>query len=196
MARKKREIAEINAGSMADIAFLLLIFFLVTTTMDIDKGLNRQLPPIEEEPREDEAKIKQKNIFMVVVNANNDLLVEEEYMELSELREAAKTFVDNNGNGKCEVCQGPQDPESSDSPAKAIISISSDRGTSYKTYVTVTNELVAAYNELRNDLADRLWGKQYDPKDPTKYLTEDQIDYLKEIYPQIISEAEPVQIGG
>ncbi|KAB2807034.1 ExbD/TolR family protein [Phaeocystidibacter luteus] len=190
MARKKREIAEINAGSMADIAFLLLIFFLVTTTMDIDKGLNRKLPPIDEEQTEQDNKIKKKNIFEVVVNANNDLLVEQEYMELTELREAAMNFIDNNGDGSCEECQGFNDPTSSDNPGKAIISVSSDRGTSYKTYVTVTNELIAAYNDLREGLSQRKFGKS------VADLTEEQRDFIADVYPQIISEAEPVQIGG
>lgn len=190
MARKKREITEINAGSMADIAFLLLIFFLVTTTMDIDKGLNRQLPPIDEETKT-EAPIKKKNIFEVVVNANNDLLVEQEEMQLTELREAAKRFIDNNGDGSCEFCTGERDPASSDNPKKAIVSVSSDRGTSYKTYVTVTNELIAAYNELRVELAER----QFNTSD-LELLSEKQRDFLGDVYPQIISEAEPVKIGG
>lgn len=191
MARKKREITEINAGSMADIAFLLLIFFLVTTTMDIDKGLNRQLPPIDEEQEQSEAPIKKKNIFEVVVNANNDLLVEQEEMQLTELREAAKRFIDNNGDGSCEFCTGERDPASSDNPKKAIVSVSSDRGTSYKTYVTVTNELIAAYNELRVELAER----QFNTSD-LELLSEKQRDFLGDVYPQIISEAEPVKIGG
>lgn len=190
MAKKRRAVSEINAGSMADIAFLLLIFFLVTTTMDIDKGLNRRLPPIDEEQQEQDNLIKKKNIFTVVVNANDELLVEESYMELSELREAAKKFIDNNGDGSCQPCQGEQDPTSSDNPAKAIVSVSNDRGTSYKTYVTVTNELIAAYTELREELAQRTWGKSLSD------LTEEQADYVGEIYPQIISEAEPVNIGG
>lgn len=189
MASKRRGIPEINAGSMADIAFLLLIFFLVTTTMDVDKGLNRKLPPIEDEPQDQNDKIKQKNIFMVVINANDALLVEEEYMDLDELREAAKRFIDNNGDGSCEFCQGDQDPKSSDNPAKAIISVSNDGGTSYKMYVTVTNELIAAYNELREELSQRQFGKSVSD------LDEDQAKFVGDVYPQIISEAEPVNLG-
>ena len=78
----KRSAPEVNAGSMADIAFLLLIFFLVTTTIETDSGLNRKLPPMEDVV--DPPVIKQKNIFTVVVNKNNDLLVEEKPMEISE----------------------------------------------------------------------------------------------------------------
>ena len=98
----KRALPEINAGSMADIAFLLLIFFLVTTTMDVDSGINRKLPPWDEEQLQDPPPIKKKNIFTVLVNSRNQLLVEDEYMELEDLREAAKRFLNNNGDGKCD----------------------------------------------------------------------------------------------
>ena len=131
MARNKRAIPEINAGSMADIAFLLLIFFLVTTTMDVDKGLMVKLAPWSEEPPPDNNEIREKNIFIVLVNSNNQLLVEEEYMELQDLRAAAKLFIDNNGDGSCEDCRGARDPKSSENPSKAIISLQNDRGTNY-----------------------------------------------------------------
>jgi biopolymer transport protein ExbD len=147
----KRKAPEVNAGSMADIAFLLLIFFLVTTTIETDSGLNRKLPPMEDVV--DPPIIKERNIFTVVVNKFNDLLVEEEPMELSELREAAIAFLDN-GGGKgeegCSYCEGARDPDSSDNPEKAVISLKNDRETDYKVYITVQNELVAAYNTLRN----------------------------------------------
>ena len=97
----KRAIPEINAGSMADIAFLLLIFFLVTTTMDVDKGINRKLPPYDDQLLEDPPPIKKKNIFEVLVNSNDALLVEEEYLDISRLREEAKRFLNNNGDGTC-----------------------------------------------------------------------------------------------
>lgn len=201
MARKKREIAEINAGSMADIAFLLLIFFLVTTTMDIDKGLNRLLPPIEEEPQEQQDQIKERNIFVVVINANNQLLVEDEYSDISQVRASAKEFIDNNGDGSCMECGGAQSSLSSDNPKKAIISISSDRGTSYETYVSVTNELMAAYHELRDDLCMRKWGKDYDTikeeagdaEDGSE--AKDRYKYVQEVYPLLLSEAEPKSVG-
>ena len=147
----KRSAPEVNAGSMADIAFLLLIFFLVTTTIETDSGLNRKLPPMEDVV--DPPIIKERNIFTVVVNKNNDLLVEEKPMDISELREAAVTFLDN-GGGKgedaCDFCQGARDTDSSDNPEKAVISLKNDRETDYKVYIAVQNELVAAYNVLRN----------------------------------------------
>jgi len=144
----KRAAPEVNAGSMADIAFLLLIFFLVTTTIEKDSGITRKLPPIEES--DEDVIIKQKNIFTVLLNKNDQLLVEDENMEIKNLRAAAVEFLDNGGDGSCSYCQGKKDPSSSDNPDKAIISLKNDRETSYAAYISVQNELVAAYNELRN----------------------------------------------
>ncbi|MCL6295319.1 ExbD/TolR family protein [Jejuia spongiicola] len=145
----KRAAPEVNAGSMADIAFLLLIFFLVTTTIEKDSGINRKLPPIDDSEVEPPI-IKQKNIFTVSLNKNNDLLVEDERMNIKDLRKAAVEFLDNGGDGTCDYCDGKKDPASSDNPDKAIISLKNDRETSYAAYISVQNELVAAYNELRN----------------------------------------------
>lgn len=189
MARNKRAIPEINAGSMADIAFLLLIFFLVTTTMDVDSGISTKLPPWEPDQQDqDTPPIKAKNLFVVLVNANDQLLVEDEYAEIADLRDLTKKFLDNNGQGKCEYCQGAQNPSSSDHPGKAIISLQNDRGTSYKTYIAVQNELVAAYNELRDELAERQYGKSFDE------LGAEQAKQIQEAYPQKISEAEPLKL--
>ena len=144
----KRAAPEVNAGSMADIAFLLLIFFLVTTTIEKDSGINRKLPPMEES--DEDVIIKQKNIFTVLLNGKDQLLVEDELMELKDLRKAATEFLDNGGDGSCNYCQGRKDPASSDNPDKAIISLKNDRETSYAAYIAVQNEIVAAYNVLRN----------------------------------------------
>ena len=154
----KRSAPEVNAGSMADIAFLLLIFFLVTTTIEKDSGLNRKLPPIEE--NEEDVVIKQKNIFTVLLNGKDQLLVEEELMEIKDLRAAAIEFLDNNGDGTCTYCQGARNASSSDNPDKAIISLKNDRETSYATYISVQNELAAAYNVLRNRRALELGPSQ------------------------------------
>ncbi len=145
----KRAAPEVNAGSMADIAFLLLIFFLVTTTIEKDSGITRKLPPIDDTEVEPPI-IKQKNIFTVNLNKNNQLLVEDDNMELKNLRKAAIEFLDNGGDGTCSFCKGDKDPASSDNPDKAIISLANDRETSYAAYISVQNELVAAYNFLRN----------------------------------------------
>lgn len=188
MARNKRGLQEINAGSMADIAFLLLIFFLVTTTMDVDEGISTKLPPWDPETIENPPPIKQKNLFVVLVNANDQLLVEDEYMTLEDLRDAAKEFLDNNGDGTCQYCQGRRNPSSSDNPQKAIVSLQNDRRTSYKMYISVQNELVAAYNELRDELALRQYGKEFAD------LTAEQQETVRDAYPQKISEAEPLDI--
>ena len=155
----KRSAPEVNAGSMADIAFLLLIFFLVTTTIETDSGINRKLPPTDEVV--DPPIIKERNIFTVVVNKNNQFLVEEEPMDIANIRQAAIEFLDNGGgigDEACDYCQGVKDPSSSDNPDKAVISVQSDRLTSYKMYISVQNELVAAYNFLRDRESKRLYG--------------------------------------
>ena len=181
MASSRRGLPEINAGSMADIAFLLLIFFLVTTTMDVDTGIARKLPPMpEDEQIEDDSQIHAKNIYVVLINANNQLLVEGELMDISQLRDGAKDFIDNNGTN----------PNSSENPEKAIISLQNDRGTEYMTYIRVQNELAAAYNELRNKAALNKFGERYAD------LNKTQKKEIRKMYPQKISEAEPKNIGG
>tara|TARA_B100001113_G_C21041828_1_gene592703 strand:- start:416 stop:964 length:549 start_codon:yes stop_codon:yes gene_type:complete len=180
MASRRRGLPEINAGSMADIAFLLLIFFLVTTTMDQDTGIARKLPPMPEEEQEKPPEIKAKNIYVVLINSNNQLLVEGDWTEISQLKDGAKKFINNNGI----------DPKSSDSPQKAIISLQNDRGTEYKTYIRVQNELAAAYNELRNEAALNKFGERYID------LNKTQQKDIRKMYPQKISEAEPKNIGG
>ena len=162
----RRSLPEINAGSMADIAFLLLIFFLVTTTMDVDTGLVRKLPAMPEDEEEiiDDSQIKARNIYVVLVNAKDQLLVEEELMDISQLREGARKFLDNWG----------KDPDLSDNPEKAIISLQNDRGTSYEMYIKVQNELSAAYRELRGERKKE----------------------IRKMYPEKISEAEPKNVGG
>ena len=194
MARNKKAIPEINAGSMADIAFLLLIFYLVTTTMDTDTGINKMLAPYDEELLEDPPPIKKRNIFTVLVNSRDQLLVEDDYLQISELRAKAMEFIDNNGDGSCKHCQGLKNPTSSDNPDKAVLSLQNDRGTSYGMYVKVQNELVAAYEDLRERYAQEKYGRSYRDMDD-----EADAEILKEIktaYPQKISEAEPLNIGG
>ena len=207
----KRSAPEVNAGSMADIAFLLLIFFLVTTTVEKDKGILRSLPQIQP-PNETPVVIKQKNLFTVLLNKNDDLLVEDNRMKVKDLRKAAIEFLDNGGStdaegNKCDYCQGKKDPESSDHPDKAIITLQHDRETSYGKYIEVQNELVAAYSFLRNREAKRLYGNYYPnvddvfnamTKDKEDVYYQGDIDKLKErietikkLYPLKLSEAEP-----
>lgn len=198
----KRGAPEVNAGSMADIAFLLLIFFLVTTTIETDSGITRKLPPIDD-TEEEPPILKERNIFVVLVNANGDLLVEDEQMEFQDLRQAAIDFLDNGGgtgDEACDYCQGPGDPKSSDNPIKAVISLQNDRKTQYGRYIAVQNELVAAYNELRDREANRLYNTDFTDmeaafNDPEflgdRDKLKDRIGVIKEMYPQKLSEAEP-----
>lgn len=187
----KRAAPEINAGSMADIAFLLLIFFLVTTTMDTDTGLNRMLPPPVPLDQEPPPPIKDRNVFVVLLNSNNQLLVENQYMDVKDLRAATKEFIDN--PMKKETLSETKDKEVEFfglvPVSRGVISLQNDRGTQYQAYLTVQNELQAAYNELRNELARRKWSKDF------KDLDEDQQKAIREIYPQSISEAEPKNVG-
>ena len=197
----KRAAPEVNAGSMADIAFLLLIFFLVTTTIETDTGLNRKLPPIDDTQTEPPI-IKQKNIFTVSINGKNQLMVEEKLMELKDLRKAALEFLDNGGGtgeDACSYCHGKKDPSSSDNPDKAIISLKNERETTYSTYISVQNELVAAYNILRDRRAQELYGmtmvemqKDYDDVNfgGNKAKLKEKIEKIKIEYPQKLSEVQ------
>ena len=204
---RRKGAPEVNAGSMADIAFLLLIFFLVTTTIETDAGLDRMLPPIE--PPDTDVVIKQKNIFTVSINKSGQLLVEEELMNLEDLRDAAIAFLDNGGAPAgspeyCNYCQGKRDASSSDNPQKAIISLRNDRETAYKTYITVQNELVGAYNDLRNRESRRLYNRDFteieseylNPETPSSVRDElkEKVQRIQELFPQKLSEAETSKI--
>jgi len=196
MPSKRRELQEINAGSMADIAFLLLVFFLVTTTMDSDWGLARRLPPPLDINQPEPPPIKDRNVFVVLANANDQLLVEGEILEINQLKEKAKEFIDNPND----IADLPEKKITKvkffgNYPvSKQVISLQNDNGTSYDLYIQVQNELAAAYSELRNKLAAEKFGVSYD------YLVESndkpKIKAIRAIYPQRISEAEPKNVGG
>lgn len=206
----RRGTPEVNAGSMADIAFLLLIFFLVTTTIEKDKGIARQLPPMDESDVIP-PKIRERNLFIVTANRHDQLLVNDNLMELKDLRKAAITFLDNGGAAAgseeyCNYCKGKRDPGSSDNPDKAVISVQNDRLTSYKMYIAVQNELVGAYNELRDREAERLYGWKF--TDMTRNLDEGNIkgeasrdalqsklETIQKLFPMKLSEAEPKKSG-
>lgn len=175
---KNRNSNEINAGSMADIAFLLLIFFLVTTQISEDRGILVKLPPWSNEPPPD-LKLNSRNVWSVLVNANNDLLVRGEPTDLSKLRARTKEFI---SNPRKEI-------DKADSPSKAIVSLKNDRGTKYGTYLEVYNELQAAYNELWNELSNRKFGKEYE------FLSTEQKREVRAEIPLVLSEAEPTNFG-
>lgn len=178
MAKAKRTIPEINAGSMADIAFLLLIFFLITTTMANDQGiLNILPPPIVGEP----PVVKERNVLKILVNANDQILVEDKlYMKLDELEEYTEKFLKNNG----------ADENLSVSPEMAVVSLKNDRGTSYNFYIQVQNRLRKAYNKFRDELSQEMYGSKFSD------LSDAKQEKIKEKIPQRISEAEPDDIGG
>jgi hypothetical protein len=197
----KRSAPEVNAGSMADIAFLLLIFFLVTTTIEVDSGINSKLPP---ETNEKPPIKKQKNIFTVQISADGQLLVEDELMEMKKLQKAALDFIDNGGGvGKdaCNYCNGKKDPASSDNPKGAVISITHARPTEYGVFITAYDQLAGAYTILRNNYAERKYNRSFeemeksynDPKssESKSESLKKKIDDVKDAYPRIISKAEP-----
>ena len=192
MARRKKDKAEINASSMADIAFLLLIFFLVTTTIDTDKGIAIKLPPMadpDEPPPE--IKLKERNVFKVLVNAGDMILCNGEVIDIKQLKKEAENFIDN-ANRQKRI-------DWSSSPQKAIISLKNDRGTSYEMYIAVQNELKRAYGELRNTRAMALHGDSYDNllkrADRGEAWADEKSKEIRAYYKQVISEAEPEDIG-
>ena len=190
MARKT---PAINSSSMADIAFLLLIFFLVSTTMDIDTGIYKKLPPIpDEEQLDQDVKVKQRNVLAILVNRNNDLLVNGEVLDISQLREKTKEFILNPLNS-------PELPEKKATVipffgdvmvSKGLVSLQNDRGTSYEMYIKVQDELAAASRELKDAKAMQKWNKKF------KDLDEDQQKAVRKYVPMQISEAEPKNVGG
>lgn len=191
----KRATPEINASSMADIAFLLLIFFLVTTTMDVDTGIQRQLPPIpENKDQKTDVEVNKRNIYLVLVNSRGNISVNQSWMDIDKLREDAKKFIN------CDRADDPTLPEMEEitvdgikgpvKTSKGIISLQNDRGTTYGRYIEVQNELVAAYNEIRNEASRKYFNKPYDE------LNDEQQEAIRKIYPQRISEAEPKNYGG
>ena len=192
---KKRKTPGINGSSSADIAFMLLIFFLITTSMDTDKGLARRLPPPvpKDQKKNEEMDIKKRNILVVLINSNNQILCNNEFIDIKQLREKVRTFIENPYNDE----HMPEKTEV-DVPffgkqmvtKNHVISLQNDRGTEYQAYIDVQNELAGAYNELRDEVSKKKFGKAFAD------LDEDQQKAVQMIYPQKISEAEPKNYGG
>ena len=191
---KKRKTPGINGSSSADIAFMLLIFFLITTSMDTDKGLARRLPPPvpKDQKKNEEMDIKKRNILVVLINSNNQILCNNEFIDIKQLREKVRNFIENPYNDE----HMPEKTEV-DVPffgkqmvtKNHVISLQNDRGTEYQAYIDVQNELAAAYNELRDKVSRAKFGKAFAD------LDEDQQKAVQMIYPQKISEAEPKNYG-
>ncbi|MDE5708372.1 MAG: biopolymer transporter ExbD [Alistipes sp.] len=196
MATDKRKVQEINAGSMADIAFLLLIFFLVATTMNTDTGLARMLPPIPpEDQQQEEVKVKERNLFLVLINGSGQIMAgqpgKQEYVELRNLKEKTKEFILN-------PTDAPDLPEKEeqvfDLPdgskwvypvSMGVVSLQTTRDTGYQAYIMVQNELARAFNEIRDEVALRKFG------DKMSALPEEQRSIVAKAVQQKISEAEP-----
>lgn len=189
MARKT---PEINSSSMADIAFLLLIFFLVSTTMDVDTGIYKKLPPIPEETDVKPPKVNKRNVLAILVNRNNELLVNGELMDISQLREKTKEFILNPTNDEnLPEKEIKTIPFFGDVPvSKGLVSLQNDRGTSYETYIRVQDELAIASRELKDAKAMQKWNKKFSE------LDEDQQKAIRKYVPMAISEAEPKNVGG
>lgn len=189
----KKAAPEINAGSMADIAFLLLIFFLVTTTMDVDTGITRKLPPPVENNDED-IDVKDRNVLKILVNNQDRLLIDGKPGDISQLKSKVIDFITIHPDN-------PDYPEINTkfikqlnrdvSVSKGIISLKSSRGTSYDMYINVQNTLAAAFNELKDRFSQEEFGMKY-----SKLIVEDKIDAVNAAIPVAISEAEPEDIGG
>ncbi|MEP0263676.1 biopolymer transporter ExbD [Dokdonia sp.] len=197
----KRTAPEVNAGSMADIAFLLLIFFLVTTTIDKDKGIVRYLPITDTVP----IPVNERNILIIHINIEGDFFVNEKITPIGEISKIATDFIDNGGaindgkNPYCTYCKGKRSPTSSDTPQEAVIAISAHRKSAYKDYIALQNELAKAYNKLRNRESQRLF--KYDYTMVKKEIqeghfkgnlekTKTQLKEVKNLYPLLITDAE------
>ena len=188
MAKKK--VPEINGSSMADIAFIALIFFLMVTTMDKEEGIARQLPPIPpEDQKVEDQKVNRRNIIQVKINAADRLLAGGVPMDVSQLKDKIKEFMTN-------PYDDPNLPEKEEQDipglgkvkvSKGVISLQNDRGTSYAMYISVQNELARAFNEMKEELAWKKFHKHLDQ------LTEDQTKAINEAVPVRVSEAEPVE---
>ena len=210
MARLK---PEINAGSMADIAFLLLIFFLVTATMDVDSGLKRRLPPL---PAKEQAatEVSRRNVFEILINSQDELLINGTHGTVEAIRKQVIDFISNpsedpaksekellsvrktreaeQGNfAEVEALQKTIDVLGDYPVSQGIISLQNDRGTSYDMYLRVHNELTAAYTHLRDELSRRYFGVAY-----ARLRDKRHIQAVDKAIPMNISEAEPINVGG
>ena len=205
----RRELQEINAGSMADIAFLLLIFFLVATTMDVDTGISRLLPPMPEKDQKTQTDVKERNVLVVLINKEDQLMVEGEISDLQQLKEKTIQFFSNPNNDpdlpemKKEEIDFPPGASSQISRRKGnlfvsqgVVSLQNDRSTTYGKYLQVQDVLVAAVDQLRNQFAMDYFGRRYDEMDSKNPVDEQIMEGIRNVYKMNISEAEPKNIGG
>jgi len=199
MATDKRKVQEINAGSMADIAFLLLIFFLVATTMNTDTGLARMLPPIPpEDQQQEEIKVKERNLFLVLINGSGQIMAgqpgKQDFIELRQLKDKTKEFVLNPMDDADLPEKEEKEFELPDGSkwvypvSSGVVSLQTTRDTGYQAYIMVQNELARAFSEIRDEVALRKFG------DKMEALPAEQRDIVTKAVPLKISEAEPRNI--
>jgi biopolymer transport protein ExbD len=184
---------EINASSQADIAFLLLVFFLITTTMDVDKGINRKLPPMpEENQQQDDIKINRRNIVVVKINSQDRIMVGSQPVDVSQIKDLIVEALTNpNDNPNLPEKEVKSIQGLGNYPvSKGVVSLQNDKGTLYNTYIQVQNEIVRAINEIRDEFSTQRYGKKY------AQLDEAHQKIVKEAIPQNISEAEPKDVKG
>lgn len=188
----KKEVQEINAGSMADISFLLLIFWLTTTTMDADKGIRRQLPPMpNENEKQADVKVNRRNILQVKISKSDRIFAGSQAVDISQVKDKVVEFILNPTNSETlpekimtNVAGFGQYPVS-----QGVVSLQNDRGTSYNAYIMVQNEIIKAYDEVRDAFAMKNFGKKY------SLLDEEKQKIVRDAIPQTISEAEPIDVN-
>lgn len=188
----KKSIPGLNTSSTADIAFLLLCYFLMTTTMGSQTGLSRRLPPMpDEKQKTQDQKVNRRNIIVVKINSQDRLLAGTEPMDVSQLKDKIKIFLTNPTDDPSLPEKEVQEIEGlgNRQVSKGVISLQNDRGTSYQAYIAVQNELVKAVNELRDEASMAEFGKKF------LQLDEDHQGMIKKLIPSYISEAEPKDIG-
>ena len=199
MAINKRKVQEINAGSMADISFLLLIFFLVATTMNTDTGLMRMLPPMPpENQQQEEIKVKERNLFLVLISGSGNIMAgvpgKQEQIVLGQLKDMAKEFITNPMDDENLPEKVDREIDMADGSkwtypvSEGVVSLQTTRDTGYRAYIMVQNELTRAFNEVRDDVAQRKFGAKFSE------LNEDQRNAVSKAVPLKISEAEPRNI--
>lgn len=165
LRRNRRTVPLLNTTSSADISFILLVFFLVMTSMDVDKGLQRQLPPADNKPQQETTDVSKNNLMELQLTAESRLMIDGKLTDIRQLRRRVADFVSRK-----------------DKRQSHVIAISVDRSASYDAYFNVQNEIVAAYNDLRNRYAMNIYGKSY------AHCTAEQREKVREYYPQRIAE--------
>lgn len=182
--RHSKLMPEVNAGSMADIAFLLLIFFLVTATISSDEGINRVLPEACPPGIDCSSPTMERNVLKIVINNDDDIMVGNDIITIEALKNTTKNFIDNIGDNTCSYCNGEKLSNASENPTKAMVSLQTGQQTSYKKFIEVQNELIKAYYELRNNYSEQVLKK------PSENLTKEELKKVKDAYPFTLIEAE------